>query len=295
MRFVYSVARFVPDPTRGEFINLGLIAGSDDTGEWALRTVSNLRRARSMDDNKILPAVMSEVTRVGGLLDLVTEARQSPQRIDDLPPVSEAWLAQLARDSANILQFSSPTPVVAESPEEVFEQLWDLFVVEPAVKERGIRTKHYALGKVREAFRKFDITASHVQAWPVLCTSHAQSSIDFAVHNGRVRRLTQCWSFEVSDKEELLDSIRAWAWTIRELRRNDGEVRGSDNVCLPVARDVPVDVVYVPPREHDRSALDDALATFHDDEVRANDLPLDDDPERIDRFGSETAQLLGVS
>jgi hypothetical protein len=33
--------RFVPDPARGEFINIGAIAGDDDSGEWELRLLQN--------------------------------------------------------------------------------------------------------------------------------------------------------------------------------------------------------------------------------------------------------------
>ena len=34
MRFVYSLVRFVPDPARGEFVNVGAIAGSEESSDW---------------------------------------------------------------------------------------------------------------------------------------------------------------------------------------------------------------------------------------------------------------------
>ena len=35
MRYVYSVVRFVPDPIKGEFVNVGLIAGTPgDQRTW---------------------------------------------------------------------------------------------------------------------------------------------------------------------------------------------------------------------------------------------------------------------
>ena len=45
MRYLYSVVRFVPDPARGEYVNVAAILGSEETGEWDVRQVENLRRA----------------------------------------------------------------------------------------------------------------------------------------------------------------------------------------------------------------------------------------------------------
>ncbi len=45
MRYVYSLVRFVPDPARGEFVNVGAIAGSEDGAEWQIRQVENTVRA----------------------------------------------------------------------------------------------------------------------------------------------------------------------------------------------------------------------------------------------------------
>jgi hypothetical protein len=45
MRYVYSVVRYVPNPASGEFVNIGVIAGSDETGDWSLRQAGNQRRA----------------------------------------------------------------------------------------------------------------------------------------------------------------------------------------------------------------------------------------------------------
>ena len=45
-KYIYSVLRFVPNPASGEFVNIGAIVGSDENGEWELRTVENAKRAR---------------------------------------------------------------------------------------------------------------------------------------------------------------------------------------------------------------------------------------------------------
>ena len=51
MRYMYSVIRFVPDPIRGEFVNVGVLAGSDESSEWDLRMVESLKRAGDVDSD----------------------------------------------------------------------------------------------------------------------------------------------------------------------------------------------------------------------------------------------------
>ncbi len=53
MTYWMSVVRFVPDPARGEFVNVGAIAGSDETEEWEVRAVANWRRAKLVDDRNV--------------------------------------------------------------------------------------------------------------------------------------------------------------------------------------------------------------------------------------------------
>ena len=50
MRYVYSLVRFVPDPARSEFVNLGAIVGSEEYSEWESRQVENPKRARDIDE-----------------------------------------------------------------------------------------------------------------------------------------------------------------------------------------------------------------------------------------------------
>jgi len=54
MPFQFSLIRFVPDPARGEFVNIGAVAGSDEAHEWELRLVSNPSRAKALDDRGVL-------------------------------------------------------------------------------------------------------------------------------------------------------------------------------------------------------------------------------------------------
>src|SRR5262245_364958 len=113
MKCVYSILRFVPEPVRGESVNVGLVVGSDEAAEWHLRTLSNMKRARAIDVNGRLRHVSSFVDDLGREIDHFNEA--ADEGLVAREPVSEHWLRQLWEESRNIVQLTRPTPIVAES------------------------------------------------------------------------------------------------------------------------------------------------------------------------------------
>ena len=69
MRYVYSVVRYVPNPASGEFVNVGAIAGNDETGDWSLRTAGSRRRARLFGPLESLNAVDAFMNDIGSRID----------------------------------------------------------------------------------------------------------------------------------------------------------------------------------------------------------------------------------
>ena len=63
-KYQYSIIRFVPSPTRGEFVNVGVIVGNDATDEWTMEVVGKKSRAAKLDDTGILPLVSTELERL---------------------------------------------------------------------------------------------------------------------------------------------------------------------------------------------------------------------------------------
>ena len=81
MTYFFSMLRFVPDPARGEFVNIGAIAGDEETQDWELRLISNLKRARSIDHVAFLPhalEVAAELRERGARLALVVSDQRMP-------------------------------------------------------------------------------------------------------------------------------------------------------------------------------------------------------------------------
>jgi Protein of unknown function (DUF3037) len=291
MRYLYSVVRFVPNPTRGECVNLGVVLGSDESGEWSLEIISRKDRARKIDDAGVLPGVVAEIERLAGILDKVTDSANAanPSNQSELPEINEKWLRQLAAESANTLQYSRPQPVLAPSLPEALDKLWPLLIVEHEQAQRQAITKHSIVARVKKLMFDHKLSAEHVSQRGILTTDCSHVGIDFVIHNGKVAQLTQCWSFQVQDKEQLLTDIKSWAWTIRDMRLSGGKVEGIESK-VSVDPDAPVAVVYAPPSSKNAPEFKEALSAFNDRQVKAEHVEL----ASADVVATNAAKALGI-
>ncbi|MGH9264119.1 MAG: DUF3037 domain-containing protein [Acidimicrobiales bacterium] len=286
MRFVYSIVRFVPDPARGEFVNVGAIVGSEESSEWQYRQVENPTRARALDERQTLDAVWSFLDRIGRQID---DFERAGETLFD-PPVdlTEAWMERLYLDHRNLVQLSRPSPMVAANADEAMDRIFDDLVVDPARRRHPFQKKHAALAAVRAAYRAHSVEkAKNLRERVSLATDHHRERFDFAVTNGKVVQLTHTWSFQVPDQEQLAEQVKAWGWTVRDVRRGGGEIAASSGQKWAVSPDVDIEVVYVPPATDQRApSLGDALAVF--DEVGARPHPIGG----ADSVGLRAHQLL---
>lgn len=259
---MYSLIRFVPDPARGEFVNVGAIVGSEASSEWQIRQVENPVRARAIDEGSLLDGVWSFMDRVGLEIDRFEHETQSlfgPSR-----ELTEDWLEELHSDHRNIVQLSPPTPLVADSADDAMDRVFDLMVLDPASRRYRFQKKHAALAAMRNAYAARNVRRGiDVRERVQLRTAHHDGRLDFAITNGRVLQLTQTFSFQVPDQQALTEQVRAWGWTIRDARQDGGAVITRDGGRFAVERDVDIEVVYVPPAPDQPSpALDDARSVF---------------------------------
>jgi len=286
VRYIYSVIRFVPDPARGEFINVGAIVGSEESSEWQVRQIENPKRARFVDERRTLPVVWSFLDNVGRVIDEYEEAVNGLLN----PPVelSEAWLQDLYIENSNVVQLSPPTPMVASDSEEALERVFEELIVDPTRARKGTQNKHTALAAVRRSYRENHIGKENLQERVTLETRHHhKEKVDFAVTNGRVVQLTHTWSFQVADQEELAEQIKAWGWTIRDAQDHGGTLRIPNSSVLEVDKGVDVEVVYVQPSSGERApAWGDALSVFQT--LNAHYIPL----EAADQVGQKAYKLL---
>lgn len=262
-KYQYSIIRFVPSPVRGEFVNLGLIIGSDQTGEWLVEVVSSMRRASRLDDDNVLSMLATELSQLQSTIESYTE----PEMFERTIELSEDWLSDLSRNSRNQLQFSYPNAVVAENVGGAFEKLWGRLIVESLPTKRNSITKASVTAQYINALTSSQLDRSHMKRRVKLETSRTHTNIDVAVHNGVVKDITQCWSLQIKAAEPLLNEIKAWGWSIKTLREHGGLIlTGKQPIEVP--RDVRVGVVYA--ATSDSELMEEAFDVFNDVEISAD-------------------------
>jgi len=109
----------VPDPVRGEFVNIGVIAGGG--ADWSFRRVSNLGRAAQLGGsattaNPFLQRIAASIeARVPGELGA---------------PFGKGDVEDLRVRMNNLVQLSEARPVLAVTSEEAVNLAFELMVVD---------------------------------------------------------------------------------------------------------------------------------------------------------------------
>lgn len=281
MKYTYSIIRFTPNPVRGESINLGVIVGCDDTSEWIVQTVHNTARARRLEEEtETLPAVLGELERLAHSADITSGIAERPRHNASLKILSEDWLASTASDSQNIIQYSKPMPIIAASAQAAVELVWPLFIFEPTTSKRADVTRTKMHAQIRAALKKRNLGADQIKESATLMAKGTSTKVDFAFHNGVVKEIAQCYSFQIQDKAQVLNEAKAWAWTMRGLRINGGVV-ASESGKIVISKDVPVTVLYAAtPADERAETVQEAMDVFRDEAVGA-DVESFDNAEKV--------------
>lgn len=277
-RFMYSALRFVPDPLKGEFVNVGVIAGSDEEEQWSIRSVQRTGRATGLmaTGSHAWQAVSSQIAGFQAAVDDFGRRAEGLRAGHSEDQISEAWLARLVPDHQNMLQFSQPMPVMGSSVDDVIDQIWSVLIDEPGTRRSSMKKSTMRASMAKSLLDAVEPRGGRVAKNGMLVTDDTHADIDIVTHNGSLAQLTQCYSFDVSDLGALLESVKAWGWTIRDLRDRGGTVKVGSRV-IQVPRDVRLDVVYfVPDEDYSRQALREAQTVFNDDDVDATSFERSD-------------------
>lgn len=282
MAHSFSLIRFVPDPAKGEFVNIGAIAGSDETGDWELRLVSSPKRAKALDDRGVLPQATAFAIELQDNIEALEEIAPAVE------PMSIEFLARCSSEMQNIVQLTKPAPVVADSAESALEIVFEQLVRDETPKSFPFEKKHRALGAARNAYKAHSVSAAVKERAPVKSGAY-DGSFDFAVHNGRAVQLVQCWSFQLPNQADLAEQVKSWSWVVHELREAGGAIVGGDG-DVEIPSDLDIYAVVIPPvMEQSASAYEEAEAAFAENGVQQLL------PEDADELGARAADALGVS
>jgi hypothetical protein len=267
---VYSTIRVVPNPAAGEFINFATIVGSDATGEWALHPLDNDARVRRFANTDVMTAVYSFMAELNDKFDLQELLIEEDDSVVDLPtqpePLTESWLQALHADYRHVIQASEPAPLLAASVEEALDVIASRMLIDPLRRERDYLTRQQLFSSLVRAYYTagVEIDGDLVRR-PLLTASgtHAfHHPIDFVVANGQAVQLSQTWSFQLATQDLLARDIKAWGWTLRELREVGGVAHARKRE-IRVPADVPIEVVIAEPRLGAQSpAYEEAVGVF---------------------------------
>lgn len=284
MSFQFSLIRFVPDVARGEFVNIGAIAGSEAAGEWELRLIGNLARAKALDDRGVLAKAFEWAA---GLEDHVAAVDQLPGA-DQTEPMSFTLLQRQSLDMQNIVQVSPPAPVAAESAEQALDLIFEHLVLDVARRSFPFAKKNRAQGAARRAYADNDVPTDAIRERARVRSGVYDGAFDFAVHNGRAVQLAQCWSFQLPNQEDLAEQVKAWSWLVHELRRDGGELVIGD-AAVEVPSGLEIFAVAIPPADGQPApAYDEAREAFGENQVV--EVGIDD----AGRLGQSARQALAA-
>jgi hypothetical protein len=237
----------VPDPIRGEFINIGIIAGKGE--DWSFRRVGSLSRASrlggaaSQTDSflkRIENAIALRLNVVETLIPSASTTSFGRGEIEDLRVRMN-----------NLVQLSDSRPVLADTAHEAADLAYKLMIVDSDTDVQH-RSRIRVVHRLRDAFELRPELVDHVARFHVAAVGPQEAGIDFAVRDGVVHQLSQVWAFDVKDTRHLQTQIRAWNYLVGLLRVDGGTLtkRGHrDGVEIP--RRVDINAVFTAPTTAD--------------------------------------------
>jgi hypothetical protein len=247
MRYDYWVVRYVPDPIRGEFINIGIIAGKGD--DWSFRKVGSLSRASrlggaaSQTDSflkRIEDAIASRLDAVEALMPGAPSSSFGRGEIEDLRVRMN-----------NLVQLSDSRPVLANTAQEAADLAFELMIVDSDTDVQH-RSRVRVVHRLREAFELRPELIHHVARFHVAAVGPQEAGIDFAVKDGVVHQLSQVWAFDVKDTRHLQTQIRAWNYLVGLLRADGGTlVKRDRSGGVEIPSRVEINAVFTAPTTAD--------------------------------------------
>ncbi|WP_416417190.1 DUF3037 domain-containing protein [Paenarthrobacter aromaticivorans] len=270
MFYKYWIVRYVPNVVRGEFVNIGLLVGSDEA-EWAFREVASLRRANRLGgDPSIARYWLHKLSR------MVTVSERNPAREDRRSALwvpsdggedrlSEGAVLRLSGRLNNAVQLSEAHNVVAGSAQEGLEMLFDHLVADPVPSQRTqFRTR--ITRTIEESFLRQlrGNDSASVQRRPVVHVGRSTRTADLSLADNKVEQITKAWSFNLANPENTQTEIEAWAYFMSSIQERGGVLTASGGAQWEVPSDVQFRVIYEEPFTPERAENLNAAAEIWD-------------------------------
>jgi len=223
----YSIVRYVPDPVRGEQVNIGVIVAAKDSSYFGARFISRhesgrLRRLGFGEDFGFIQDLAEEME---------SQVTGAQLRIEEGPPVS--WtldkVGVAAREWANAIQVSEPRSALEEEhPDVLLQALYGRYVAARRATRERARDRRWIKRKVTTGLNQALASlhrdpSDYVHRDERIDGALDAHVLDYVLLNGAIRHLVETMSFETTDRRALKTEIDAFAWTIDDVR--EGGIR----------------------------------------------------------------------
>lgn len=200
--FRYAVLRYMPDATRQEFVNVGIVVTPEDAPPVVkMMTSSQSNRIKCLGhsgDMTFLLAVQRDLKGWG--------------------PAAYDTLAEASREWGGTVRVSEVHGALHESPNRLCDELYDRYVGSSVKAPRdSVRDRNTAKRLVRESLRAV-LPKESVKPNPRLDGSVEQHRFDVGVINGSLLHVISALSFDIKTDRLLAAEVDACAWAIADVR-----------------------------------------------------------------------------
>jgi hypothetical protein len=237
-KYEYSLVRCVPEPSTGEFINIGAIAGSWEEGDWSARQIGNWQRALKLCSS----------TQIGVVSRFIADATdQITTAEDSLYALDQHWLNSLCADRRNIVQLSEPQLAFGESADQVLDFVFANQLIDPARTTREFIDKNRLLARLKKQVRHSISDDNFVERPFLTVGGHITTQLDIAFGADHAVQLTQAWSFQKGTVEDVATDVKAWGYVLEKVRNGALSRLVGRSRALSLPDNVAVGVVIAEP------------------------------------------------
>lgn len=229
----FSVIRYLPDPSNGECINIGVLVFNGER-VWS-RFLGDWKRVRSFggDDIDGLREFAKEVQRQTGLNQLSAE-------LDARTVLDQALIEQLSHRWIHSIQISEPMGALLP-PDALLDSVARQYLSQPVAGRARTRDRRFAAALAERELRGAiqlrlgkELAGQLVQAKLILPGHWQSHQFDVGVKNGNVYAAATAVSFETRSSDDRENQIKAVEFDVFDVRQQ-----------LP---DLPLAVVALPPK-----------------------------------------------
>lgn len=226
----YSIVRYLPDPLREEYVNIGVVVVTEDGSFSRSRFLQRWSRIPNftVQGSSFLKDVALEISQLAD--EQLDFQRREPFTVEQLQRLADHW--------RNAVQFSELRASVAPDPARLLDQLYAQYVSAPGRSTVRARDKRAVIRVAREQLaealaERFPVGTPEIIVGDALEGKREPHKFDLVVRNGKPLIGLEGLSFEAPPSRDLENEVSAVAWALDDVRSLDQDLPLGVLVILP--------------------------------------------------------------